>query len=48
MVDSDIGFWSKFLMPIVSFIFAMLVALSLGNSPSPEKDQGDDKRKRAS
>lgn len=48
MVYSEVGFWSKFLMPIASFIFAALVALSLGNSPSPEKDQGDEKRKRAS
>lgn len=47
MVYSEVGFWSKFLMPIVSFVFAMLVALSLGGSPSPERDHGDDKRKSA-
>jgi len=44
---SEVGFWSKFFMPIASFIFAMLVALSLGGSSSPEGDPSDIKRKSA-
>jgi hypothetical protein len=47
MVYSEVGFWSKFFMPIASFIFAMALALSLGGSSSPEEDYGDIKRKGA-
>jgi hypothetical protein len=47
MVYSEVGFWSKFFMPIASFIFAMLLAISLGNSSSPEGDHVDNKRKTA-
>jgi hypothetical protein len=48
MVYSEVGFWSKFFMPIASFVFAILAALSLGGSSSPEADRSDAKRKSAS
>jgi len=48
MVYSEVGFWSKFFMPIASFVFAILAALSLGGSSSPEVDHSDAKRKSAS
>jgi hypothetical protein len=47
MVYSEIGFWSKFFMPIASFVFAVLMALSLGGSSSPEGDHSQAKRKSA-